>query len=426
MCRNNLVVVMSFVFCMAFQDAYTQTSTNSPYSQYGIGDIESQVFGQGKALGSSAFGIRSKMHLNSVNPASYTALDSMSFLFEFGLRIKTMTLSDQNNKDTLANSNMHYLAMGFPITRWWCGSIGLIPFSNMGYYMKDSANEAGIGPVTSYFSGSGGIDKFYFGNAFKINHKISAGLNIGYLFGSLRKTRTIIIDEASYDTQHETNSRIGDFYFDLGIQYTDIYKERYKYTLGLIYNHNTKLNVKNNILAGSLVNADYLTIQNQDLVDTAIFVEDMKTSITIPAKIGFGASLSQGSKWLIATDFYYQNWAKAEFFGERDSLAGFLHYGVGGEYTPAFKSRDFFKRLSYRAGLYYSNSYIEINNVHIKDFGLSLGLGIPLDRYKTSLNISYEYGQRGTHKNNLIKENYHIVSINLSLADIWFVKRKFD
>jgi len=42
------------------------------------------------------------------------------------------------------------------------------------------------------------------------------------------------------------------------------------------------------------------------------------------------------------------------------------------------------------------------------------------------LNISYSYGQKGRISNGLIKENYHKISVNLSLDGIWFVKRKIE
>ena len=56
----------------------------------------------------------------------------------------------------------------------------------------------------------------------------------------------------------------------------------------------------------------------------------------------------------------------------------------------------------------------------------SLGVGLPLEFTKSALNINYSYGIKGTVGNDLIKENYHMISINLSLEAIWFVKRKFE
>ncbi|WCC44500.1 hypothetical protein PJW08_12565 [Tenacibaculum finnmarkense] len=63
----------------------------------------------------------------------------------------------------------------------------------------------------------------------------------------------------------------------------------------------------------------------------------------------------------------------------------------------------------------------------IKDFGINVGLGLPLPRQLSNVNIGLEYGQKGTVSNNLIKEKYFNVRLSLSLNSTkWFHKRKID
>ncbi len=84
------------------------------------------------------------------------------------------------------------------------------------------------------------------------------------------------------------------------------------------------------------------------------------------------------------------------------------------------------KRIAYRGGLKYEKSYLMIGNEQIKDFGISFGVGLPVYRSLSTINISAEIGQRGTTDFNLIKEQYAKLTLNVNLHDIWFVKRKFD
>ena len=85
------------------------------------------------------------------------------------------------------------------------------------------------------------------------------------------------------------------------------------------------------------------------------------------------------------------------------------------------------QRVSYRAGYRMTNSYISVNGEQLKNFGITFGLGLPLNRYSGStLGFSVELGKNGTTRNNLIEENYAIITLNLSLHDKWFYKRKFD
>ena len=58
---------------------------------------------------------------------------------------------------------------------------------------------------------------------------------------------------------------------------------------------------------------------------------------------------------------------------------------------------------------------------------MSFGLGLPLGRKLSSLNLGSEFGKKGTTDNNLIQENYFNFRLSLSLTDTnWFQKRKID
>ena len=67
------------------------------------------------------------------------------------------------------------------------------------------------------------------------------------------------------------------------------------------------------------------------------------------------------------------------------------------------------------------------NFTSIDDFGINLGFGLPMPRQISSLNLGFEYGQKGTIDNNLIKENYFNIRLSLSLNSTnWFKKRQID
>jgi outer membrane protein assembly factor BamA len=110
---------------------------------------------------------------------------------------------------------------------------------------------------------------------------------------------------------------------------------------------------------------------------------------------------------------------------------------LGGFYLPKINSiSSYFKRITYRAGIRLEDTGILVSNndsnnnfTAVNDFGISFGLGLPL-KQMSSLNISLEYGQRGTTDNNLIKENYFNVGLSLSLTasgfQAWFRERRID
>ena len=82
--------------------------------------------------------------------------------------------------------------------------------------------------------------------------------------------------------------------------------------------------------------------------------------------------------------------------------------------------------MTYRAGIRYEDTGIMIRNESINDFGISFGLGLPVGRSLSNLNVGFEFGKRGTTDSGLIKENYANFHISLSLNDKWFIKRKYN
>ena len=73
--------------------AMAQTSSNSPYTRYGFGELSDQHFGNSKAMGGIAYGLRNGFQVNAANPASYTAIDSLTFIFDAGLSLTLVPIS---------------------------------------------------------------------------------------------------------------------------------------------------------------------------------------------------------------------------------------------------------------------------------------------------------------------------------------------
>ena len=109
----------------------------------------------------------------------------------------------------------------------------------------------------------------------------------------------------------------------------------------------------------------------------------------------------------------------------RTARATSMHFGL--EYLPDAEAlRGYHKFISYRLGGYYSNSYLMVNDHQLKDYGITFGVGLPVKTLKTSFNLAFTLGTRGTTEYNLVKENYGILTFNVTLHDLWFRKRRFD
>ena len=56
---------------------------------------------------------------------------------------------------------------------------------------------------------------------------------------------------------------------------------------------------------------------------------------------------------------------------------------------------------------------------------VSMGIGIPLKGVVSVVNTTLEFGQNGSIKRDLFRENFVTLSIDLSLRDLWFRKRQY-
>jgi hypothetical protein len=234
-----------------------QTLTSSPYSRYGIGDIANKGFGRNKAIGNTGIALRSPYHLNPVNPASYSALDSLSFIYEFGILGKQTKFKTSNMNYSQNNININFIAIGFPVTKFWFCSVGLLPYSHVGYSIKTDSVYQSIDSlrIQNYYNGSGGINQFYFGNSIKLSKKLSLGVSMSYLFGSLTQANSTVFpnDVNSFELITQKHIKVNDFYFNYGLQYSDSIKHNYSYTVGLIFDNQSKISASKSEIATNFI-----------------------------------------------------------------------------------------------------------------------------------------------------------------------------
>ena len=386
-----------------------------PYTMFGAGQIENSGFGVNEGLGGTGLAFESKNTLNNMNPASYSGIDSLSFLFEFGAFIKLTKFLTNIETQSKFDGNICYLAMGLRFTNRWAGSLGLVPFSSVGYEIHSTDNIEG--ELTSFkktYTGSGGINQLYFGNSFKIFENLSAGFNVSFIFGTITQSETaenISSDFTGYTL--ENINYVHSFYLDYGLQYT-INRDNWKYTLGLIYGN------RKSLPSSREVYFNYLG-------DSAITLESESGEFQIPSKFGIGLALVKVNSLRAGFDYETKNWSVIDFENPLFKTRKSERYSMGLEFKPMKSSTN--KRLQnlyYRIGANYSKSYLEIDGIPINSKAMTVGLGIPLKIERSVINLSCEFGQNGATSNGMIRENYWLIHFNFTLHEKWFQKVKFE
>jgi hypothetical protein len=227
-----------------------------------------------------------------------------------------------------------------------------------------------------------------------------------------------------FGTKSESDIKVSDFIFDYGLQYDLNFAENRKATIGITYANTFNLNAKRNYLSKTLTGGYDDIVEN--VIDTIYYQPDQKGKLILPQRIGVGVTYQNIGRWLIGADFEWQNWKKYKAFGEPDSLTNSWRVAVGGEIQPKHSSiSSLYKRMTYRLGARYNHSYLNLYGSQINEFGISFGLGFPLKKSKTGIDLSFEIGRRGTTDNQLIQENFVNVSLRISIQEIWFYKKQY-
>ncbi len=418
--------ILSFlgILLVSIQFAQAQQNQSSPFSYYGIGNIYRDGLALNRSLGGLGIGLNNSHYLNGINPAGLCAIDTMSFTFEVGASGRLSQLQSGSIKENYSTGTVDYLAIGFPITKWMKTSIGFNPLSSIGYNLKSYQSTVDESlTLERTIAGEGGISQVYFNTSVTFLKKFSLGAHIAYYFGNIT---SVIHDEPTENNiavskfTDSTQTMYNDWYSSFGLQYTDKINEDYTFTVGLIGGLEQKINhtytaVQRSSSAGHT--GDDLILSKSD---------QEKGFDKLPLFYGVGFSLST-EKMIYAIDYTFHNWGKIQtnrayqkYFDEHSVVLGL-------QYIPRYRTATKYRhRINYRASLRYKTHYLGVFNEQVQEVGINFGVGLPVKRSKSTLNLSVGFGKMGTLESNTLNQNFVNLNIDLSLHDIWFMKRKYD
>lgn len=407
---------------------------NDPYSKYGIGELMNgnSVMLRGMANATSAY--ESPFELNTDNPASYSFLQLTTF--EIGMmastRVVTGNVNGINADYTTGTTTITYLQLGMPVSKSKNAGIcfGFKPISHMYYNLVDTNYNSPIGQVINSYNGTGGLNYAYLGGAGKYKG-LSLGINLGYLFGTFRKTTAVIPNDTnainrSNTTQYTNYTRIGGLYWKGGAMY--LCKLDSTHTLHIGGTFTMKQNITEHLDAFQISSYNFGdTLVN----DTSASSVNGKGLLKMPMSYSIGVMLSKNDKWNLSIDYSATNWGG--FQSTPDTTMNLAvgskssRISIGGEITPNITDiRSYSARITYRLGFYYGNDYLTINGTSLPEYGFTAGLSLPVRKSTSHLHTSLDIGRLGVNSNNLLQETYVRFSLGISFNQQWFIPRKYD
>lgn len=409
-----------------------QSGTNSPYSQYGLGVLSDQTSGFNRGMNGVGLGFHEHNQINYLNPASYSAIDSLSFIFDAGISGQITNFEENGVKKNANNANFEYVVAGFRAAKHLGVSFGVLPFTNVGYNYTSTekvGSQFNDATYTNTYNGEGGLHQVYLGVGWAPVKGLAVGANVAYIWGDYNKYVSNAYSNSNYNTVIRTYStQVNSDKLDFGIQYTAKLSKKNWATIGATYSpgHNLGAAADMNIISNnSQTNAS----------DTAFFSIDK--AFELPHMYGVGLMWNHNDQWKIGFDYTLQKWGSLEYPRRYVNVNDKNHvldvdgaysdrskFNLGMQYCYGEYNRHFFKRLRYRAGVSYATSYYKVNGIDgPKEISVSAGFGIPIMNnynHRSFLNISGQWVKSSAR--DLINENTFRLNIGFTFNEEWFRK----
>ena len=441
----------AFAACLPVMVSAQTSSINafSPYSMYGIGEINTQGTLQMRAMGGAGVAQRLPSSVNTLNPASYSSTMQRSFLFNFGVdgaiyKNQQTVYSGGTSRDAktgYGTFNFHEIAIQFPLTRGLGLGLSLNPYSSVGYrmqgYEQDDDVLGDVGRVRYYYEGEGDITEVKIGLGWEVFKRFSIGVAMQYYWGDIdRNYSTSVMNNYGDGTFSSSvgveNYSISNIKAQVGLQWGLYYTNRHVLTFGATYDIGGDL-------APDVTNQLYIN----NVFQSTVVNDAKRLQLRLPSQLTTGFYY-QNPKMSAAVDYTYQNW------GARNSQKEYVADGFevsyadthtckfGFEYTPnIYDVRSYMRRVHYRVGFRFGDYYQAFQGRKVKQYAVTAGFGFPI-RFMgmSSIDVGFEYGIRGDRSMltlgnkqlGLVQQNYFKFSLGISMFgdDYWFVKHKYN
>ena len=405
------IVLLLLAVAMGCGAAQSQIVT-TPYSKMGYGMLSDNVSSIQRSMGGVGYAMRGGRIINVMNPASYANVDSLTYLWDVGVDLTNLWSKENGNSGYNFGGGLDYLTGHFRITKGLGAAFGLLPYSSVGYtYGGD------IDGGAESRSGNGGFNQLFVGVGYEPVKNLSVGANFAYLFGTTSNTTLIASSSSSYFSR---NMKIRDWNAQLGVQYSlPLSKGRDLLTVSATYQPKKSFH-------GDAWGTSFDSQDNK--VDTIGFTS-MSGKYEQPSSIGVGLSYNINRKLTIEADYTFQKWSSAKY----EPIRGFepqsmkfddrWKVAAGVQYTPN-KRGSYVGAMSFRAGAFYNHDYMNFSGNNVRDYGASVGVGLPAPGGKTTVNLGVEWRHRETSPTHLITENYLNITLGVNFNELWFWKNR--
>ena len=418
------LVVSLFIATCSITNA--QTIGNSPYASYGIGDVKYDNSIETISMGgiSTAYVWDFNNQFNFQNPAANSNLELTSLKFQ--ATNENQYLKSSENKYNKHSTYVSGLSLAFPISKKLKFGIKYSPYSSKDYNITQSINLPDGTSGKQNFAGSGSINLVQMAFGYHFTPSFSLGIRSNLFFGKLYDTEETSYNHTTLINSRENQVNVNNFNFTVGSVYQQKLKNNKKLTFGATYTFGNTSDFES-----SFKNSTYYIYNNTKSYLSNISESNQKAKNILGKEFSFGIGYGHEAKWFVSTQFNYKNGTNTTAFNKTFDYQDSYRFSVGGWYLPNYNNfRNYFSRVTYRYGAFFEKGNLRINDASIDKYGISFGSSFPFQKSNinrlSSIDLGIELGQKGTLKNNLIRENFLNFTIGINFANKWFEKQYYD
>ncbi len=422
-----LTIAMATFSTVAFaQDSNPSNLTSSPYTRYGFGKLGTVGNASTRAMGDVGIALRTNQFTNLYNPASLTAIDTLTMLFDVAVDAEWFTMKENDVRESDWNAGFSYMSFHFPLWNRFAGAIAYTPYSMVGYEygnvdkmpIENALTRNDTLVYSNTYTGNGGLQHFQLSMAWNPIKTRTASLNFGATAGYICGA----VDHAGYmsvTSGQSTSTYISRQYscmgWDLllGTQFSRQLSPSRHMTLGATFSPRTHISCDSKVVKYS----------GRDSVGENI---TNRLNLSAPMKFGAGLSYQIDRKLVITGEYSFENWAKvagldANLSRSEDVYQNISRISAGAEYRPKTYAQNYLQVCTYRAGLSMKDSYVKTFGKQ-RELTATCGVGFPAGK-RSTFNVSASY----THLNAgnaSLSENYLHLTLGITFNEMMFYRSR--
>lgn len=352
-----------------------------------------------------------------------------------GVALENFTANDGQASSSNSLLSASYFQAQLPIVRDKFGiSASLSPVtrssfkvSQIGSRITGTGSEADTLNYISELKGSGGVNMLEIGFGWKLSPNFSVGYAGSLVFASIDNeyTTDFARDFITVDFNRQTSGIGFGNRFGAMFNVPGLFRDGDQLSLGASVSlpltlDAEKIEETDKVLPNGRVRSIVID-EGEGLGDG---------SIEMPMTVNGGITYQPSRSFSVSSEALYQKWSQytSDFNAEDEQLLTDRYkIGMGLRYFPYIKGSDrFLSNFKYRLGASYDAGHLKVDGQRIETILFSFGLGILSSRSNSSIDLSFEYGFRGTQDQNLIKENIWGMRLSVNLAELMFFRPKLQ